>query len=328
MQPKFVAAAAVAAFAAVGVGCLVFDSVSADESELRIFGAVDMRTVRTAFEESGRILSLAVEEGAGVRAGDELGRIDDERHRIARDEAQASADVAQKELDLLLAGTRQEDIDAARARVRAQQAAYALDARTCVREKGLGAATTKLRLDQACSQADVSRASLEAARKELARLEAGSRPEEIAVARAALVQARQNLTQSEYALRKCILTAPADGVIRARLKEPGDMAGPASPVFELALMRPLWVRAWVDEKNLGRIAMGQKVEVTNDTFPDVRLPGVVGFVSTVAEFTPKTVQTEDIRTSLVYEVRITVDDPQGVLRLGMPVTVTVSSTRP
>ena len=328
MQPKFVAAAAVAVFAAAAVGCFVFDSFSTDGAALKLYGSVDMRTVRTAFEESGRILRLSVEEGASVRAGDELGRLDDERHRIVRDEAQAAVKVAQKQLDLLLAGSRREDIEAARARVESQKAAFELDERTCAREKGLGMATTKLRLDQACSQSAVSRALLAAARKELARLEAGARPEEIEIARAQLAQLKQALVHSNYALQKCRLTAPADGVVRARLKEPGDMAGPSVPVLELALMRPLLVRAWGDEKNLGRIAMGQKVEVTNDTFPEVKTTGVVGFVSTVAEFTPKTVQTEDIRTSLVYEVRITVDDPKGVLRLGMPVTVTVESARP
>jgi HlyD family secretion protein len=105
------------------------------------------------------------------------------------------------------------------------------------------------------------------------------------------------------------------------LKEPGDMVTSNAPIFELALMDPLWVRAWVDEVNLSRLKMGDKVKVYSDSYPDAPFAGTVGFISTVAEFTPKTVQTESLRTSLVYEVRLTVEDPDGKLRLGMPVTV-------
>ena len=99
------------------------------------------------------------------------------------------------------------------------------------------------------------------------------------------------------------------------------------PVFELALMQPLWARVYIDESHLGQIAMGQSVEVTVDSFPNERFSATVGFISSVAEFTPKTVQTEALRTHLVYEVRLTVDDPQHLLRLGMPVTAKLIHTK-
>lgn len=99
------------------------------------------------------------------------------------------------------------------------------------------------------------------------------------------------------------------------------MVSAASPVYEVALMEPMWVRAWIDEVNLGKIAVGQKVKVFSDSYPQEPFEGTVGFVSTVAEFTPKTVQTEALRTALVYEVRVTVQDPLHRLRLGMPATV-------
>ena len=126
---------------------------------------------------------------------------------------------------------------------------------------------------------------------------------------------------AQRALENCTLLSPSEGVIRTRLREKGDMVSAQSAVYELALMNPLWARVWVDEVNLGRVAPGQKVRVKVDSYPDQTFEAVVGFVSSVAEFTPKTVQTEDLRTSLVYEVRATVADPQGLLRLGMPVTV-------
>jgi HlyD family secretion protein len=124
-------------------------------------------------------------------------------------------------------------------------------------------------------------------------------------------------------------------VVRARLLEPGDMASPQRPVFTLAITQPKWVRAYVAEPSLGRIKPGMKASVSTDSAPGRAIPARVGYISSVAEFTPKTVQTEELRTSLVYEVRFLVDDPDDQLRLGMPATVHLpletgapASTRP
>jgi HlyD family secretion protein len=115
--------------------------------------------------------------------------------------------------------------------------------------------------------------------------------------------------------------APVDGVVRTRLMEPGEMASPQQPVFSLAIIDPKWVRAYVSEPDLGKVRPGMAAFVAVDSFPDRRFDGWVGFVSPVAEFTPKAVQTEELRTSLVYEVRVFVQDPSDSLRLGMPATV-------
>src|SRR5208283_82216 len=117
--------------------------------------------------------------------------------------------------------------------------------------------------------------------------------------------------------------APTNGVIRNRLLETGDMASPQRPVFTLALDDPVWVRAYVPETDLGKIRTGMKAEVTTDSFPGKRYPAWVGFVSPTAEFTPKSVETPEVRTKLVYEVRAFAPNPQGELRLGMPAVVTV-----
>ena len=117
------------------------------------------------------------------------------------------------------------------------------------------------------------------------------------------------------------LLAPIDAVVRSRLMEPGDMASPQRPVFSLAITDPKWVRAYVSEADLGKVHPGTKATVTVDSFPDRGFDGWVGFISPVAEFTPKAVQTEELRTSLVYEVRVFVKDPADDLRLGMPATV-------
>lgn len=305
----------------VGVGCVVYDYGLPKNETLRIYGSVDMRTVDLAFEQAGRVQEILFEEGAAVKAGDVLARLDDGRYRIAFDNAKAQVDVAQKQLDLLLAGARQEDIDAARANVVAAQASETLAQRTCDRQKRLGNASSVQLRDEACSQARVSRAQRLAAQKQLDLLLAGTRIEEIEVARAQVQLAQSVFEEAKRALAQTTLKASVDGVIRARHKEKGDMVSASTPVYELAVMNPIWVRAWVDEINLGKVSPGQKVRIEVDSFPDEMIEGTVGFVSTVAEFTPKTVQTEDLRTALVYEVRVTANDPKGLLRLGMPATV-------
>ncbi len=290
------------------------------QTELKLYGSIDMRTVDLAFEESGRLESVLFEEGANVKAGEVVAKLDDTRYRIARDSAAAQVGVAQAQLDLLLAGSRVEEIDVAKAKLKATEAQLILSERTCKRYRDMGKAASALARDQACYTAGVDRATRDEAKRTLEMLLAGTRVEEIEVARATLKQAQTTLADAQRALNNCSLYAPSDGVIRSRLKEPGDMVSASAPIYEVALMNPLWARVYIDEVNLGRIAMGQKVSVTADSFPDKTFEATVGFISTVAEFTPKTVQTEALRTNLVYEVRLTVSDPEGQLRLGMPVS--------
>lgn len=151
---------------------------------------------------------------------------------------------------------------------------------------------------------------------------AGPRQEDIAEAEAKLRGSEAQLEYLKQQLADTELLAPADAVVRTRLLEPGEIASPQRPVFSLAIIDPKWVRAYVSEADLGRIQPGQAASVTVDSFPNRPFEGWIGFISPVAEFTPKTVQIEELRPSLVYEVRVFVKDPGGELRLGMPATVT------
>jgi HlyD family secretion protein len=144
----------------------------------------------------------------------------------------------------------------------------------------------------------------------------------VAAAQAQLKASLAQLALLQHQIDLGELKAPADAVVRSRLLEPGDMATPQRPVFALALSGPKWVRVYVSERNLSRVRPGMAVRVTTDGQPDQPLQGQVGFISPVAEFTPKSVQTEELRTSLVYEVRVRIDDPADVLRMGQPATVT------
>jgi HlyD family secretion protein len=205
----------------------------------------------------------------------------------------------------------QQDVDNAKA------AWDVAEARLVVTQKALALAVAGPRLEEV-SEAE---ARLVAARQALALIVAGPRPEEVAEAEARLRAAEAQLALLQQQLADAQLVAPVHGIVRTRLMEPGEMASPQKPVFSLAVTDPKWVRAYVSEPDLGKISPGMAASVAVDSFPEQRFEGWVGFISPVAEFTPKAVQTAELRTSLVYEVRVFVKDPGDVLRLGMPATV-------
>lgn len=268
----------------------------------RAWGNVETRQTSLAFEASGRIAALHKEEGESVQAGELLGRLDDEALRISRRQAAAELKRLQAQAALAHEGTRQEDIDAARANEAAARAQLEYASATLKRQQDLvpaGAASRQM-LDDARRAEHAARESLTAAAASLAAL--------------------------DYQIhRGAVLTAPSAGIIRARLAEPGDMASPSRTIYQLSVADPKWIRAYLTERQLGLVKEGTLATVFTDTVGPV--DGTVAFVSDTAEFTPKTVQTEDLRASLVYEVRITVRDPENRLRLGQPVTVEFAQPR-
>jgi HlyD family secretion protein len=187
---------------------------------------------------------------------------------------------------------------------------------------------TAQREDDVRAALDVAKARAAAAGETYDLMVLGPRKEDIAAAKATLQAYEADLALARRELADAQLYAPTNGIIRNRLLEPGDMASPQKPVFTLALDNPVWVRAYVPETDLGKIRSGMKAEVTTDSFPGKRYPAWIGFVSPTAEFTPKSVETSEVRTKLVYEVRAFVPNPQGELRLGMPAEVTVPLNQP
>jgi HlyD family secretion protein len=149
----------------------------------------------------------------------------------------------------------------------------------------------------------------------------GPRKEDIAAAEALLRVKQAQLLVLQQQLSDAELVAPTNAVVRSRLLEPGEMSSPQRPVFNLAIVDPKWIRAYVSETDLGKVHNGMKAAISADSFPGRSFAGWIGFIGSVAEFTPKTVETVDLRSSLVYEIRVFVKDPQDQLRLGMPATV-------
>lgn len=173
---------------------------------------------------------------------------------------------------------------------------------------------------QAEAQLDAARANTTQAQAALDLIQAGARAEDIAQAQAQLRGAEVQLEMLRHQLSLSELVAPADAVVRSRLRQPGDMVSASTPEFALAMTQPKWVRIYVDESHLGRLKPGMSAQVYSDSDPDP-VAGQVGYISSVAEFTPKSVQTEELRSSLAYEAHVILYDPEDRLRLGQPVTV-------
>ena len=290
---------------------------------LTLYGNVDLRQADLAFNGSERIAAVLVQEGERVSKGEVLARLDTSRldPQVAQAQAQAAAQHAV--VERMHNGSRPEEIAQARANLD-QAIADAGNARIQHdRKRDLlqRAAGSQQDFDNAKAALSMAEARVALNQKALDLVVAGPRKEDIAQAEAQEQGCEAQLAYLRQQRADAQLVAPTDGVVRSRLMEPGEMASPQRPVLSLAILNPKWVRAYVSEPNLGHVHPGMKATVKADSFPDRKFEGWVGFISPVAEFTPKEVQTPELRTSLVYEVRVFVTDPADDLRLGMPATV-------
>jgi HlyD family secretion protein len=299
-----------------------------NKDRLTLYGNVDLRQVELAFNNSERIAEVLVQEGDKVARGQVLARLDTSRLKPQTASAQAEFDAQQAVVARLHHGSRPEEIAQARANV-ASATADRINAeqqwrrQIALAEITTGRASSQQDLESAKAAFDSAQARLVVTEKALELAVLGPRKEDVAQAEAQLRgdQARLDLLHRQLADSE--LVAPGGAVVRSRLLEPGEMVSPQRPVFGLAIVDPKWVRAYVSEPDLGKIHAGMRATVGADSFPGVGFPGWVGFISSVAEFTPKAVETVELRSSLVYEIRVFVNDPQDQLRLGMPATVTL-----
>ena len=241
------------------------------ESELLLYGNVDIREVRLAFNGNEHVAEILVDEGDRVNSGQPVARLHTERLQAAV--ARARADLA-----------------AAEARAHAAQLSYQR-----IREMAAQKLASQEAADEAEGNSLAARARTQAAK-------------------AALAETAQALDDAE-------LYSPVDGVVRERIVEVGDFVNPQTPVITVALMDPVWVRTYLPESYLGRVRPGAKAEISTDSYPGKIYDGWVGSISPTAEFTPKNIETPELRTRLVYQLRVFSCNPEHELRLGMPATV-------
>jgi HlyD family secretion protein len=327
-----VTVAAAAALVIAALAWYLWRQHSADDpnAALSLSGNVDVHQVELAFRVSGRIADLKVQEGARVSTGETLGTLD--RVPFETDVAAAQADVnqARAQLEKTERGYRVEEIAQARASVAQREADLANARVTLRRQQDLVAAglVTHQQIDDAESRVQQSEAQLAAAREQLTLELRGSRPEDIEAQKAGLAAAGARLAKAQTALGDTALLAPSAGIVSVRAREPGAIVQAGQTVYTVALTDPVWIRAYVPQPRLGRIKPGMAVHVGIDSMPGKEYEGTVGFISPEAEFTPKSVQTDQVRDDLVYRFRVILTDPDNVFRQGMPVTVRVAAAQP
>ena len=296
-----------------------------DEARTRLYGNVEIREVELGFRVGGRISRLLVDEGETVTAGQELAQLDQTplRDRLAGADARAAAAAAMVDKDA--SGNRPQDIRVTEAALIDAEAQAGEARRLHDRRRALLAKGFISKADFEASEASLTaaRARVDSARAALSVMREGTRSEDRAATRAEaeVTQAERRAIQTD--LSDAVLLAPSAGQVLTRVREAGAIVQPGEIVYTLALTQPVRVRAYVSEPDLPKVRPGMKVTVRADG-AQRSWPATIGFIAPVAEFTPRTVQTEDQRTDLVYRMRLTVDDPKSELRQGQPVTVTLN----
>ncbi len=315
-------------FAILGGATLAWQHSREDRAasnKLTLYGNVDIRQVQVAFKGSERIAKMLAREGDAVKKGELLAMLETDRLKANVELRKAEFSAQQQVVERLESGSRPEEIGKARAELDAARIDAANAGRTYARLKDLASRhfVSEQQADNARAAAEAARARSKAAGEVLRLAVKGPRREDVDSAKATLEADRAGLSLATIDLDDASLYAPSDGIIRDRILEPGDMASPQKPVYTLALTNPVWVRAYVPESDLGKLKLGMAAEVETDSHPGRKYRGWVGYISPSAEFTPKSVETAELRTSLSYQVRVFVCNPLNELRLGMPATATI-----
>jgi len=295
-------------------------------NQLTLSGNIEAHESLVGFKVAGRVVELPVEEGQQILEGALLARLEDAdyKQKVVIDEE--TVRVRQSNLALTLAGTREQELKAT------QQAM--IDAQADLEQKQLD----NDRMQRLFAKDEVSAQDRDLAATALKRADAtfkaaqqryneaveGSRKEDIAIAQANLQQAGANLGLSRVNLDYTTLRAPSTGVITVRQAELGEVVAPGTPVVTLADLDHIWLRAYIAETDLGRIHWGQNATITTDTYPGKQYHGRISFIASDAEFTPKSVQTYEERVTLVYRIKIDIDNPSHELKPGMPADAHIS----
>jgi HlyD family secretion protein len=314
---------------------------AADAPATRASGYVEATEVRVAPEVGGRLLEVRLSEGDRVNAGDLVARIDTADADLALRRAQAERDQAQAQLALLRAGSRIEDVRQAQSQVQAGQAdvkaaqadadAAAADVERFENLLRANAGSVKQR-DDAVTRRDVAQARVrgaqdraQAAADALARVRAGARPQEIAAAAARVAALDVQIATVRKTLDDAVVKSPTGGVVTSKILHTGEMVAPRAPIVVVTDLDHAWANVYVDERLVPQLKIGQAVTLVTDA--GQRLNGTITFISPKAEFTPRNVQTAEERSKLVYRIKVTADNRDGVLKPGMPVEADLGAAR-
>jgi HlyD family secretion protein len=291
-----------------------------DLNIIRVSGNIEVTDAALSFKIAGHVMERSISEGNIVKKQQLAAKLDDVDLKQEVDLRKAELDAAQANLRELEAGSLPEEIgqaQAALARIKSEndQARVEYERNQKLFEQEV---VSQNDLDKAKLAFDTTRARLDEEAKSLKLVQKGPRIEKIDQARAQAEKAEKALELAETQLQYATLYSPMDGVVLSQNIEPGEFVSAGTPIVTVAKMDAVWLRAFVDETDLGRVHVGQPVRVKTDTYPDKVYEGKISFISAESEFTPKTVQTDKERVKLVYRIKIDVPNPNMDLKPGMP----------
>ncbi len=320
MKKKIIPVVALLAVIGVVVGWLHFRGNGDTNGRVFVSGNIEATEVDLSFRIAGQIKTLPIEEGDRVQQGQTVATLDTDTLLAQRGAAQAEIGNARAVLDQLEEGTRCEEIEQARAMYKSceskmKNAKDEFDRYLAlIKEKAISAST----FDTKETSLKVATEEFNNAAEKLKQLEKGPREQEIRAGRARLERAEFELKKIELDIEHSVLQTPVSAVVLVKSNELGEVVLPGAPVATVAAVDEVWLKGYVGEQNLGKIKLGQKAEITTDSYPDKVYPGVITFISPRAEFTPKNVQTKEERVKQVYRVKITIPNPDQELKIGMP----------
>lgn len=289
-------------------------------SSIHVSGNIEVIQIEASFRIAGKVLERPVDEGLMVEQGQLLARLDakDLEQQLAMRRADAAT--AKATLAAALAGSRKEEIEASKAAMEQAEADFKRLESDEQRIRDLYQKGILSVRDYEATHAsfEAAKAKFNQASQQYALVRKGPRAEDIDQAKARYEQASQALALAQTQLSYATLTAPVFGVVLSKNVEPNEFVAPGTSVVSLADLKQVWLRAYIEETDLGRVKVGQKVMLHNDTYPDKTYEGRVSFISSEAEFTPKSVQTRKERVKLVYRIKIDVPNPSMELKPGMP----------
>lgn len=319
MSKKLVVIIVLALVAAATAFFMLRNSRTADGT-VRVSGNIEITTVEASFKIPGRVMERLVDEGVRVKAGQLVARLDSSD--LAKEVALRQADVqaARAALAELEAGSRKEEIGQAEATLARADAEATRAEADFKRVKSLFEREVVARrdLDNARAAADAATANVRLARESLTLSRKGPRRERIDQGRAKAKEAEAALAIAQERLSYATLVAPSAGMVMAKHVEPGEQVAAGTPVITIGDLENTWVRAYINETDLGQVKLGQEVKVTTDTYPGKSYQGKISFIASEAEFTPKNVQTQKERVKLVYRIKVTIPNPNMELKPGMP----------
>jgi HlyD family secretion protein len=293
-------------------------------------GTVEATEASLGFQAAGRIERILVNEGDRVKAGDTLAVLDRTELEARHAQARAQLSAAEATLAELQRGARTEELAQAREADSTAAARLADAQRDLARAQQLfrGGAASQEAFDKARFAADVARSQREQAAQQLRLVQAGPRAERIAAQRAMVQSAQALLRQVGAQLANAVVVAPFGGIVTVRQRQPGEIVGPGAPVVTVANFDDRWVRIYIAENRLGAVSVGEAATITTDTYRDRSYPGIVSFIASEAEFTPRNVQTTEERVKLVYAVKVRITgDSTLALKPGMPADVVLRAKK-